>query len=149
MLSPPVGQESEEANAHEAARRDVQQEAAKELLATDRHRPLLTPAGVVLPPEGHLTVRHVGNPVIGNGHSMGVTGQVMEDMLGSPEGRLGVDHPVRTKKRSQEEAEGLFLGEVAEAFGKGELPSRKARFRPAMNLPRNTRLRTFTGRKKA
>jgi hypothetical protein len=45
----------------------------------------------------------------------------MEDMLGSPEGRLGVDHPVMTKERSQERAEGFFLGEVAEAFGKGEL----------------------------
>jgi hypothetical protein len=54
------------------------------------HRPWLAPAGVALPPEGHLAVRHVGNPVVGNGRSMGVTGQVMENMLRSPEGRLGV-----------------------------------------------------------
>ena len=33
--------------------------------------------------------------------------------------------------------------------GKESSPSRKTRFRPAMNLPRNTRLSTFTGRKKA
>jgi len=33
--------------------------------------------------------------------------------------------------------------------GKESSPSRKALFRPAMNLPRNTRLSTFTGRKKS
>jgi len=43
----------------------------------------------------------------------------------------------------------LFHRRVSGLPGKESSPSRKARFRPAMNLPRNTRLSTFTGRKKA
>ncbi len=42
-------------------------------------------------------------------------------MFWSSEGSFGVDHPVVTKKRPQEGAEGFFLGEVADASRKGEL----------------------------
>jgi len=42
----------------------------------------------------------------------------------------------------------LFIGEVSEASRKESSPSRKARFRPAMNLPRNL-AQHFHGRKKA
>jgi hypothetical protein len=112
--SAPIGQESEEANPHEAPRQHVQQEPTKELFATDRHRPLLTSASVVLPPESNLAVRNVDNPVIGNGHSVGVAGQVMKNMLWPSEGPLGIDHPVMTKERSQEGAECFFIGEVSD-----------------------------------
>ncbi len=121
MGSLPIRKESEEADPHEPARQHVQQEPTKELFATDRHRSLLTFASVVLPPEGNLAVSDVDDPVIGNGHSVCVAGQVMKNMFWPSEGPLGIDHPVMTKERSQEGAEGFFIGEVSDASRKGEL----------------------------
>ena len=115
MGSPPIRQESEEADAHEATRQHVQQEATKELFATDRHRALPTSASVVLPAEGHLAVSHVDQPVIGNGHSVCVACQVMKNMFWSSERPFGIDHPVMTKERSQEGVKCFFLGEVSDA----------------------------------
>ena len=42
---------------------------------------------------------------------MRVAGQVVEDMFGSSEGPLGVDHPVLTKQRPQESMEGFLFGQ--------------------------------------
>jgi len=99
----------------------MQEEPAKELLATEHHRSLLSVPGVVLPPKGYLALRHVDNPVVGNGNAMGVSGQVMKNVFGPSEGGFGIDHPVVTEKRSKERAEGLLLGQEAEGSRKGEL----------------------------
>ena len=45
----------------------------------------------------------------------------MKNMFWSSEGSFGIDYPVVTKERSQEGAEGFFLGKVADASWKGEL----------------------------
>src|SRR5580700_6432901 len=89
----PIRKESEEADAHEATRQHVQQEPTKELFATDRHRALPTSASVVLPPEGHLAVSNVDQPVIRNGHSVCVACKVMKNMFWPSERPFGVDHP--------------------------------------------------------
>jgi hypothetical protein len=45
----------------------------------------------------------------------------MENVFGPSEGPFSIDHPVVMEERSQEGAEGLLLGQGAEASGKGEL----------------------------
>ena len=107
----PVCEEAAEADAHKTARQGVEQEPPQKLLGGDRHQPLLALVRIVFPAEGDLAVGKVHDPVVGDGDAMGVAGQIVEDMFGSSEGPLGVDHPVLTEQRPQESMEGLLLAE--------------------------------------
>ena len=68
--------------------------------------------GIILPTESNLIVLHGDQPVIGDGHAMRVSGQVVEHMLGPPERLLGIYHPVVTKQRAQEHAKDLRFCQV-------------------------------------
>jgi hypothetical protein len=48
--------------------------------------------------------------VVGDGHAMGVAGEIAEHMMGTAERWLGVDDPVLTEQGTQEGAECLFIG---------------------------------------
>jgi len=82
------GQEAEEADAHEATRQHMQEKASEELLAGERHLPLLIAVGIVLPEESDLAVVEGEQTMVGNGHAMGVASQVAQHALGSAERRL-------------------------------------------------------------
>jgi len=125
----------------------VEQEPPEKLFGGNRHQPLLALVSVVLPAEGDLVVGKVHNSVVGYGDAMRVAGQVMKDMFGPAEGSFGVDHPILTEHRPQESMEGFLFSEPFQASRKEQLPVTESVLRPATNLPRNTRLRTLTGRK--
>src|ERR1035441_3535671 len=55
--------------------------------------PLFVAMSVVLPTEGDRLAIEGEEPVIGNGHSMGVSGQVLQQVIGTAEGCFGVDDP--------------------------------------------------------
>jgi len=48
---------------------------------------------IVLPVEADAAVFERAKPVVGDGHAMGIAGQILQHALRSAEGRLGVDHP--------------------------------------------------------
>ena len=79
---------------------------------------------------------------------MGVAGQVVKDVFGSAKGRLGIDDPVLLKERAQKGREGLFVVERKALAVERELVVAKSVSSAATNLPRKTRLRTWTGSKK-
>src|SRR5215472_15002612 len=54
-----------------------------------------------IPAEGNLAVIDAEQAVIGNGHAMRVAAEVIQDLFGAPEGRLGVNHPLGVAKRCQ------------------------------------------------
>jgi hypothetical protein len=64
-----VGQESEKANANEAAGQNVEKEASQELLRGKRHLSLLAAVGIILPAESHLVIVEGHVAVIGDGHA--------------------------------------------------------------------------------
>ena len=70
------------------------EEAAQELLRRERHGALLAVVRVVLPAKGDLGVGDREQAMVGDGHAMGVAGQVVKDVFGSAKGRLGIDDPV-------------------------------------------------------
>src|SRR5215469_1571821 len=86
--------------------------------------------------------------MVRNGHAMGVACQVLEHVFWSAEWRFGIDHPVLTEQLPQKPMKCLRLLQMFEASVKAELLLAEKRFNPATNLPRKTRLSTFTGRKK-
>ena len=52
--APAIGQETERANADKAAGQDVEQEAAQELLRSERHDSFLISVGIILPAKSNL-----------------------------------------------------------------------------------------------
>jgi hypothetical protein len=119
--APAVGQETERADADKAAGQDVEQEAAQELLRTERHRSLLITVGIIVPTESNLVMLESHEAMVGDGYAMGVAGEITQHMMGTAEGWLGVDDPVLTEQGAQEGAECAFIFEWLERSGEGEL----------------------------
>jgi hypothetical protein len=86
--------------------------------------------------------------MIGNGHAMGVTTEIAQQLHGTAECRLGINHPVVALETTQQFCELLAIGESGGRAGTRSFLRRGRRFRPARNLPRKTRLSTLTGKKK-
>jgi hypothetical protein len=93
-LTATIGKEAEEADAHKTMRKHMEKKAAQELIGCHRHEFLFAVVGVILPAERHLTIGEVYEPEVGDGDTMGVTSQVMKDVLRAAERRLGVHNPV-------------------------------------------------------
>ncbi len=72
------GEEAEREDADKAARQDVEQEAAQELLRTERHHSLLISVGIILPAESNLVMLESHEAVVGDGHAMVVAGEIAE-----------------------------------------------------------------------
>ena len=132
--APAIGEEAERADADKAAGQDVEQEAAQELLRSERHHSLLVTVGIILPTESNLVMVESHEAVVGDGHAMGVAGEIAEHRMGTAEGGLGVDDPVLTEQGAQEGAEGLFVFERLERSGEGELVLLEAMFQTGNEL---------------
>ena len=144
-----ISQEAEEADAHKAMGKHMKKEAAQKLLCCDRHQLLFAAVSIILPAKRHLSIGKVYDPMIGDGDAVGVAGQVMEDVLRATERRLRVHDPVLAEERTKEGTESPSFGKRLKTAGKANWRFRKALFNPAVNLPRKTRLSTFTGKKNA
>ena len=106
-----VRQKSRLANADEAARQDVLDEAAEKLHRRERHRALLAAMRVVLPVKRHALAVEGEQSVIADRHAMGVAPEVAQHRGRAAEGRLGVDDPVRVEEGVDE---GMPLRRVAQ-----------------------------------
>jgi len=104
-------QKPKEANADETFGQDVQEESPEKFDGADRHRPRLMAVPVVLPLKRDGAVSDVEDPMIRDGHPVRVAREVLQHMLGFPEGWLGVHDPVVPKESSQERAERGRLGQ--------------------------------------
>ena len=119
-----AGEEAVVADAMEAARQHVQEEAADELGGVERHR--LDPgfagrlaAAIVLPLEGDALVVEPDQTCIRDGDAVGVARQIGEDGLGSGERPFGVDHPLAAAQRRERGVEGASRGERGEIAEEG------------------------------
>jgi len=119
--APAIGQETERADANKAAGQDVKQEAAQELLRTERHDFLLISVGIILPAESNLIMRESYEAVVGDGHAMGVAGEITQHMMRPAKRRLGIDDPVLAEEGTQERAECLLVFQRLERSGEPEL----------------------------
>jgi hypothetical protein len=74
---------SEVTNANQAEGLDMKQETTQELMSGNGHDLLLAAVSIVSPAEGDAIVFEGNEPIVGNGDAMGVSGQVVENMLGA------------------------------------------------------------------
>ena len=107
-----VGEESEVADAHQSAGQNVKQETAQELMSGNSHDLLLAAVSIVSPAERDVLVLEGHEALVGDGHAMGIAGQVVEHMVGAAKGWLGVDHPVLPEQLPEEVGEAAGSGQV-------------------------------------
>ena len=108
-----VGEQPVVADAVEACRQHVDEEAPDELGRGQGHGPVaITPHGaIVFPLEGDATLITGNQTAVGDRHSMGVARQIGEHGFGSGEGAFGIDHPVDVAQWRQIVGEGGGIGE--------------------------------------
>ncbi len=123
-----VGEEAEVANAHEAWRQQVQQEASEELIGGEGHDAFAVAMRGISPAEADVSVGESNQPVVGDGHTMGVSAQITQYVFGSTERWFGVDNPILAKQEAEPTGKGLRFGKRCEltaelecAFAKSDL----------------------------
>lgn len=99
----------------------MEQEATQEFLRRQRHDSFLISVGIFLPAKTNLVILESDEAVIGNGHAMGVAGEITQHVMRTGKGRLGIDDPVLTEERTQERAERFLVFERLERTGELEL----------------------------
>ena len=87
-------EKTKEPDADEAPRQGVGEKAGEKLFSRKRHVAGCVLVPGVFPTKRDLTVLEIHESVVGDGDPMRVTGQVMEDVFGPAERRLGVDDPI-------------------------------------------------------
>jgi hypothetical protein len=92
-------------DADQAAGQNVKQEAAQELMSGNCHDLFLAAVGIISPAERDAIVLEGHEPMVGDGDAMCVASQVVEDMFGAAERRLGIDYPVLLAEVPEEMAE--------------------------------------------
>lgn len=94
----------------------MEEEATDELLCSEADEPIGSRVTVIPGAEGNGLIIRAHEPLVGDGHPVGVMAQVTEDMPGPTEGGFGVDHPFDTSEFSGEPVEGRWVsptGDVA------------------------------------
>jgi hypothetical protein len=98
--------------------------------------------GVVSPTKGDPAVGHGDEVGVGDGNTVGIAGEMGQDLGGSGKGTLGIYHPVALGSGAQQRGEHRWGLERSQLTGEVSWCFRKARSRAARNSPRNTRLKT-------
>ncbi len=104
-----AGQQSVMPDPDEPFRQDMHQKPANEFFGRERHLLGTVLIGVVLVAETDAIVCHRDQASVRNRHPMGITAEIPKDLLGSAEGRLGIDDPALPIQRSQELTESVVL----------------------------------------
>jgi len=100
------------ADAHQAFGQNVQQISAQELFGGNSHNLVPAAVGIVSPEEGDATVFKSHQAMVGDGDAMSVASQIVENLFGTAEERLGIDDPVLVTELPEEVAEGLRQREL-------------------------------------
>jgi hypothetical protein len=92
----------------------MDEEAADELVSTQCHRFLFGVATIILPLEANLAVLDIEDAIVGDGDTVCVAADVLQDLLWSGERALGIDHPFSPTHRGEVTLEGGRLVQVSQ-----------------------------------
>src|SRR5271166_6358191 len=116
-----VGKEADVADAMEAVRHGMLQEAADEFVSGERHDLGLAVLAIVLPRETDIAVVKPNQSAVGDGNTVGVTAEIAEHLFGSREWGFGKDDPVDLGQRVDVGGEAGGSGQGGESAGEAEL----------------------------
>jgi hypothetical protein len=87
--------------------------------------------------------------MVGDGHTMGVTAEILEHIVGTAEGWFGVDDPVFSKQWPEPGSEDLGLREQSQIAGKVQLAMLKGRLESGDELAAKHTSEYLDGEKEA
>jgi hypothetical protein len=111
---PAVGKKAEVADAYQALGQNVDQEAAEELLCGDRHDLLLAAVCIVFPAKRDSIILERHQSMVGDGDAVRIASEIVQNMLGTAEGWLGIDDPVLLEELSEKLAKATWLSKTLE-----------------------------------
>ena len=112
VIADMAGEQAVVADAMEAFREDVEQEAADELIGIEGHGFMAYGvAAIVLVPEGNATAVVGDEAGVGEGDAVGVVTEVFEHGFGAGERWFDMDVPVEVMQGCQVGCEGFVTGE--------------------------------------
>jgi hypothetical protein len=79
----------------------VDQEAAQELLSGDRHDLLFAAVRIVFPEKRDPIIPERNQSMVGDGDAVRITSEIVQNMLGTAEGWLGLDDLVLVEELSE------------------------------------------------
>ena len=120
LFADAIGEEAEVADADQADRQHVEQEAADELDCVEGHGLGAGVTGVVFPVEADLAVFQGSKAVVGDGHAVRVARQILEHSAWATEGRLDVNHPFELSGCFTHGLERGWLGQIAQFTGEAQ-----------------------------
>ena len=120
LRSVAIGEESEVANAMEAVRQYVEQEASHELVGLQTHGLDGAAVAIVLPGSGVMIVIAVLDAAVGDGDAMGVAPEIGEDLRRSAKRLLGVNDPIDAMRGGQTGGERIWIGQMREIAEEAE-----------------------------
>ena len=115
LRSPSVSEKSEVADAHKAARQQVQEEASQELIDGQSHQPLFVAVSGVAPAKSYVALGESNQPAVGNGNAVGVGTEIAQHMFWTAERPFAVDDPVVAEQDSEPSGEGARFSKRQEA----------------------------------
>ena len=99
----------------------MQEKTAKELLRREGHQFLFASMRIIFPAERNVAIGNMRDAVVGDSDTVGVAGQVLQNVLRSAKGSLGVNHPILTEQGAQESMERCCLTAVFQAAREQQL----------------------------
>src|SRR5258708_3071778 len=92
----------------------MQQETTDEFIGSERHGLVRGAVFIVFPSKRDMVAVEAHQPVVGDGHAMGVAAQIVEYVPGVAEGRLRIDHPLGLCRGCEKGGERLGVGKRSE-----------------------------------
>lgn len=103
------------ANAHESTRHHMEEKPSEEFGGRERHDLHTVVVGVVPPAKPDEAVAVIDEPIIRQRDAVGVSTEIVEDVLGAGEGPLRIHNPVDTLEPTEEGGKGAGIGETGRA----------------------------------
>src|ERR1700730_11059460 len=148
FLAVTIRHESEIADAVEAVGQGMKQKAADELVWLQPHDLFGAVLTVILPGEGDVIVVESFDAAVGDGDAMGVAAEIGENLGGSAERLLGIDHPVDAAHGLDESREGVALDKVRQAVEEPQHSGLESRLQAFEKQPPEQSGEWFDGEKK-
>ena len=123
------------ADAMEAVRQAVDEEAPDELVRIERHQPGCVAVTVIAPAEGYAGLVRADQATVGDGDPVGVAAKVGEDMFGRTERRLRIDDPALASQQPDRGCEGTGVSQPVERAGEAQPSGRMGHLKPIEEQP--------------
>jgi len=120
LFADSIGKKAEVADADQAGRQHVEQEAADELDRIESHGLGAGMIGVVFPVKADMAVFQRAKAMVGDGDAMRIAGQILEHAPRSTERRLHVNYPFELRDCFAHGLERGRLGQIAKLAGEME-----------------------------